>query len=420
MRGEGSSAMSQMTRFEHGGDVYTHEGVVDFSANINPLGMPRRVLDALRESVQSFDAYPDLECRQLRASLARAEGVPASQILCTAGATDLMHRICTALKPQKALVTAPCFSGYEQALEQSGIEIARHPLREEDGFNLTASILEHIVLTPAANSEHSIDGKVSDAVSGECSSPAAHPSAPWRAPRSAQGADAQLEPAATSAASAVRKNGRNLLFLCSPNNPTGLTIDRGLLVRILEAARRSDVVVVLDECFLDFTREPSAVSLCDDFPNLVVMRAFTKLFAMAGLRLGYGICSDAQLIEAMKAAGQPWAVSTPAQVAGVAALEEAGWAQRTREYVDEQRAVLCDGLRDAGMRVIPGQANYLLFQSPIELYEPLLERGFLIRRCANYVGLDWSWFRIAVRTEDENAAFLAALEDVVRSASGRL
>ncbi|MBO4365404.1 MAG: aminotransferase class I/II-fold pyridoxal phosphate-dependent enzyme, partial [Eggerthellaceae bacterium] len=213
--------------------------------------------------------------------------------------------------------------------------------------------------------------------------------------------------------SAVRQSSGTLLFLCSPNNPTGLTIEQSLLVRILQAAQRSGAVVVLDECFLDFTREPSAVPLCERFPNLVVMRAFTKLYAMAGLRLGYGICSDAQFMKRMEEAGQLWAVSTPAQVAGVAALEEPNWAQRTREYVDAQRAALQEGLERMGLRVIPGQANYLMLQSPVELYEPMLRRGFLIRRCANYVGLDQSWYRIAVRTAQENAAFLAALQEVL-------
>lgn len=433
--------MSEMMRFEHGGDIYTHEGVIDFSANINPLGMPERVREALRESVDDFQAYPDLSCRELRAALSRVEGVPADQILCTAGATDLIHRICTALRPRVALVTAPCFSGYEQALEQAGAEIVRHPLYEEDDFNLTDSILQNPLLAAKENchepSGYPVVGSVSEVESDECASLAADPSELWSAPWSAQSDSTAAStrsaarqssgtreagvPSDSAAASTVMRSvrtaepesGGTLVFLCSPNNPTGLTIGRELLVGILEAAQRSGAVVVLDECFLVFTCEPSAVSLCERFPNLVVMRAFTKLYAMAGLRLGYGICSDVQIMNRMKAAGQLWAVSTPAQVAGVAALEELGWAQRTREYVDAQREALRKGLLDAGMRVVPGQANYLLFQSPVELYEPLLQRGFLVRRCANYEGLDQSWYRIAVRTADENAAFLAALQEVL-------
>ena len=348
---------NEMKRFEHGGDIYAHPGVIDFSANINPLGMPAAVVDALKDSVLSFDAYPDHECRELREAIARAEGTVAEHVLCTAGASDLMQRICLALRPRRALVTAPCFSGYEESLEQAGAEIVRHPLLEADGFNVTESVLE--------------------------------------------------------ALAGVGETGAiDLAFFCNPNNPTGLTIAPDLVERIVDAAFRAGVTVVLDECFLDFTDEPSAVPLCERYPNLIVMRAFTKLYAMAGLRLGYGICADEKLLARLKAAGQLWAVSTPAQVAGTAALGVPGWAQRTRAYVGEQRRALADGMAACGLQVVPGAANYLMFRSERPLYEALLERGFLIRRCENYVGLDSSWYRVAVRTAEENAALLAALKEV--------
>ena len=343
----------KMQRFEHGGDIYAHEGAIDFSANLNPLGMPDAVVGALRENAGRFDAYPDIECRELRLALAQAENVPFEQVLCTSGATDLIQRICLALRPARALVTAPCFSGYEEALEQAGAHIVRHRLLDVEDFNLT----EHIV------------------------------------PDIAQCAG-------------------GIVFLCNPNNPTGLAIGQELIVQILEAASDARAIVVLDECFLDFTHEPSAVPLAARFPNLVVMRAFTKLYSMAGLRLGYGICSDAELLGRIRAAGQLWAVSTPAQVAGVAALGVDGWAKRTRDYVDGARKKLACGLAEQGFRVLDGKANYLMFKSAEPLYEPLLEQGFLIRRCENYQGLDGSWFRIAVRTEEQNAALLQALAQV--------
>ena len=341
-----------MGRFEHGGDIYAREGVVDFSANLNPLGMPPAVIEALHANVRRFDAYPDIECRALRASIARAERVPERYVLCTAGATDLMQRVCLASRPDCALVTAPCFSGYEEALEQAGVAIVRHALLEEEGFDVSGRIVEDVACHPGA-----------------------------------------------------------LVFLCNPNNPTGLAIGHALIERIVRVAGEMGSTVVLDECFLDFTREPSLVPCCGDFPNLVVMRAFTKLYSMAGLRLGYGICSDAGLLDRVRRAGQPWAVSTPAQVAGVAALSVEGWAEKTRDYVDQERGKLASALRGMGMRVIDGQANYLMFQCEADLYDPLLQRGFLIRRCANYEGLDDTWYRIAVRETEENAALLAAIGD---------
>ena len=356
--------VAPMAKYEHGGDVYTdtgaRSGLVDFSANLNPLGMPGEVVRVLREAADSFDIYPDLQCRELRCALAAKLGVSADRIVCTAGATDLIWRICRAIRPQMALLVAPGFSGYEQALERVGARIIHHILREQEGFRVTERILEEAPLVVGVDSA----------------------------------------------------DGRAVVFLCSPNNPTGITIERNLVVRVLEAAKRVGAAVVLDECFLAFTREASAVELCEQFPNLVVMRAFTKTFAMAGLRLGYGVCSDARLLKGLEEAGQPWAVSAPAQVAGIAALGVEGWVERTRAYVDANRAALAQGLRELGLRVISGEANYLLFRSPVALYEPLLERGFLVRRCGNYEGLDNSWYRIAVRTAAENAALLQALEAI--------
>ena len=383
-----------MGRFEHGGDIYAHKGAIDFSANINPLGMPGAVIEAIRQNASNYDVYPDHECRELRQAIAHAEGTRPEYVICTAGASDLIQRVCLAFRPRAALVTAPCFSGYEEALEQAGTTIVRHVLREEDEFNVTDAILGFTrigAVTGRGQEAPGSDEGVSES-SGEASGSGGRASGLADAPRPQCPVD--------------------LVFLCSPNNPTGLTISRELLEQIIAEAHGAGVPVVLDECFLDFTQEQSAVDLCERFPNLIVMRAFTKLYAMAGLRLGYGICADADLLGRLKAMGQLWAVSTPAQVAGIAALGVPQWAEETRAYVDEQRARLAEGLEACGMRVIPGEANYLMFRSPQILYDELLARGFLIRRCENYVGLDSSWYRVAVRTEEENAAFLAALKEV--------
>lgn len=343
-----------MGRFDHGGDTYGHPGVVDFSANVNPLGMPQAAREVLAGSVDAYAAYPDPACRDLTRALAARAGVDPGWVLCTAGATDLMSRVCQALRPRRALVLAPCYGGYEQALVQAGAGVRRHTLTHEEGFALTPRVLGDL------------------------------------------------------------DEGVDLAFLASPNNPTGLTIARPLLRDILERARDLGVWLVLDECFLGFTDLPSATSLCAAYPNLLVMRAFTKTYAMAGLRLGYGICADAALMGGLRAAGQPWAVSTPAQLAGLAALGEQGFLERTRAFVGRERARLAQGLATLGMEVLPGEANYLMFQSPVPLYDALLARGVMVRRCQNYQGLsDGLWYRVAVRTHGENDLLLARLEEVV-------
>lgn len=354
--------VARMGRFEHGGDIYTADGsrsdVVDFSSNLNPLGMPDEVAAAVRNAVPSFDVYPDPETRALRAAIAAHHGIPVDWVVCTAGASDLIERICQVVRPRTALVTAPCFSGYEQALERVGAHIVRIALQEQDDFAVRVPRLCSLV----------------------------NPGMP-----------------------AI-----SLGFLCNPNNPTGMAVKRTELLALLEDARVAGAVVALDESFLEFTDEPSAVELCAQYPNLVVIRAFTKLYAMAGLRLGYGICADVARIRCLQEAGQPWAVSTPAQVAGTTALSVPEWAARTRAFVARERAILARGLKRLGLRVVPGTANYLLFQSPAPLYEPLLDRGILVRRCENYEGLDVSWYRVAIRDTAENAMLLAAIADALK------
>ena len=343
----------EMGRFQHGGDTYGLGNVVDFSASLNPLGMPVQVVRALKVAAASFEAYPDPLCRDLTTALAQREDVSGERIVVTAGASDAFSRIAAVLKPHKALVCSPCYSGYEQALHPYWPRVVHHSLVARENFDVTERILDYI--------EPDID----------------------------------------------------LIFLCTPNNPTGRTLSRELLCKILRTAARWGSYVVVDECYIDFTVEHSCVSLLERYPNLIVVKAFTKMYAMAGFRLGYCLCGRDDLAARIREAGDPWAVSSPAQVGGLAALEVSGYLDLTRDYVAEQRTVLEDGLRDLGALVIPSEANFILFQSPSPLYDELLERGFVIRRCANFRGLDDMWYRIAVRTRDQNARLLAAMAEVL-------
>ena len=329
---------------------------LDFSANISPLGVPRGVQNALREAAGQADRYPDPLYRELRGALSKQEGVPAEWVLCGSGAADLIFRAVLALRPRRALVTAPAFTEYEAALETVGCAVEQYALRPEADFRLQPDILEKI--TPETD----------------------------------------------------------LLFLCEPNNPTGVTTSRPLLLRILERCRETGTRLVVDECFGDFLDEPEAHTLKNalaDFPNLLLLKAFTKLYGMAGVRLGYALCADTELLERMRRAGQPWAVSSLAQAAGLAALKETDYVRQVWALVAEERPWLAEQLERLGLRVVPGEANYLLFRSEMPLMEPLGQRGILLRRCGNYEGLDDTWYRIAVRTRAENRRLIAALEEVL-------
>lgn len=346
----------------HGGDWAGYEReyglpLLDFSANVSPLGLPENVRQAVVRALDTADRYPDPLCRELREKLSERHGVPVDWILCGNGASDLIYRLALAKGPRTALVTAPAFSEYENALVLSGCSVARLPLSPENDFAVTAELLESI--TPELD----------------------------------------------------------VLFLCEPNNPTGRTTDRRLLIKILDRCAASGTLLVADECFNDLLDAPEAHTLLgrvSDFPNLLILRAFTKSHGMAGLRLGYALCRDAALLEKMRRSGPPWAVSGPAQAAGLAALEEDGYLSQLRRLIQRERPRLAAGLTALGCKVCPGEANYLLVLSPVpDLGENLRERGILLRDCSNYHGLGPGWYRAAVRTEEENQALLRAIREVM-------
>ena len=168
---------------------------------------------------------------------------------------------------------------------------------------------------------------------------------------------------------------------------------------------------------MDFTEHPEAESLIPDlrqFPDLVILRAFTKTYAMAGLRLGYALCGSADFAQRLQREGQPWPVSNVAQAAGIAALQETDYVNRLRALIFSERIRLIRKLTGFGLHVVPGEANYLLFFCEVrELAEKLRNRGILIRDCRNNAGLAEGWYRIAIRTEAENDRLLHALQEVL-------
>ena len=238
-----------MKQLVHGGDWMGYRerfgrDALDFSANVSPLGLPEGVAQAIRDALPLADRYPDPLCRTLRAALSRAEGVPQEHILCGNGAADLIFRLVWAAKPHKALVTAPTFAEYVSALDTVGCEVKRFFLDEANDFAPTDALVDAV--------DESID----------------------------------------------------MVFLCQPNNPTGQLASPELVKSCCAGAGVPHDLAV-DECFLDFCRrrrvdrEASAGKW-----DLVILKAFTKLYGMAGVRLGYCLCGDEALLEKMQTAGQ--------------------------------------------------------------------------------------------------------------------
>lgn len=211
-----------------------------------------------------------------------------------------------------------------------------------------------------------------------------------------------------------------LVFLCNPNNPTGTLFTREQILRVLAKAEAMQAYVCVDECFLPFLEEEASYSMLPyltKHPRLLVLRAFTKIYCMAGLRLGYLVCGDAELQSRIRAKLQPWNTSIPAQMAGIAALSDTKYLAKTRENLQVERAYLVPRLRELVTEVYDGYGNFLLFRDEPDLKERMLDVGVLIRACGDFEGLDDTYFRIGIRSHSENQEFirrLARVKNVVK------
>lgn len=356
--------------YQHGGDIYTNCVKMDYSANINPLGLPQRVKEAVNQAVDNCSCYPDSRCEKLRKKLGIVHDFSERNIICGNGAADLIFLIAQVIKPKQALLIAPSFLEYEQALKAVSAQIQWFDLKENDGFHLHVEELTEWIRT--------------------------------------YGEEIQM------------------LFICNPNNPTGYALKKEEIKEILDCCKKNGIFCVIDECFNEFLERPKDFSVLDFIKNggydhVFVLKAFTKIYAMAGLRLGYGICTDNALLEAIETIRQPWSVSSLAQVAGEAALPEIDYVTKTRELITKEREYLKENLTDLGLYVFDSKANYLFFKDRREnalkqeklLYNELLNKEVLIRSCSNYRGLDDSYYRICVKQRLENDAFLAVLKSIL-------
>lgn len=345
-------------QYVHGGDVYSYterhggKDPVDLSANINPYGPPESVVAALHGAVAQSGRYPDPFCREARRTVGAREGVDPAMLYCGNGAADVLDRLAFVLRPKTALLPAPTFAEYERTL--GACEMRFHQLREDEGFALTGRFLDD--LSPAL-----------DAV-----------------------------------------------YLCNPNNPTGRTADPALMREIARVCDRNDSWLIVDECFSDFLEDETRHTLkplLPRYPKLVLLRAYTKMYAVPGVRFGWCMTANRDLLEALYRAGQPWNVSVFAQACAVAAAGEAAFARETAQSIAKERAYLTQQLQTRGLTVYPGEANYLLFRAAHPaLAEKLAAQGVMVRDCANYRGLKPGYYRTAVRGRAESAALLAALD----------
>lgn len=332
--------------------------LIDFSANINPLGMPATLRRAIVDNLDAAERYPDPDYLALHQALANHHRVPQAWVMAGNGETELIFQLLGHLAPRHALVLTPGFAEYRRALTRVGSRITDYPLTEADGWQPDSRLLT--ALTPDL----------------DC------------------------------------------LILCTPNNPTGLMPDSHLLQTIISRCRELNMTLVLDEAFIDFLPDsPGCTGWLADNPHMWILRSLTKFYAIPGLRLGYLINSDPMQVATLRAQREPWTINAFAALAGAIVLEDNAYQQATFQWLDTERPRLFQALQTRkDITVWPGQANYLFFRYDGEedLQRRLLERHILIRSCANYPGLDGRYFRVAVKSQRDNAALIAALTAISR------
>lgn len=337
----------------HGGDIYRNQVRTDFSVNVNPLGMPEAVASALHEAVEMCGSYPDMETDKLKKAVSNMLFVPEEYLLFGNGASELFMAIVHAIKPHKTLIPVPSFYGYEYAAEAVGGEIVYYPLKEQMDYLPGDDLLEALT--------EDVD----------------------------------------------------LLFLANPNNPTGRLTDKEYLKKLLGICKQKNIMVVLDECFIDFCGlDCSMLSELELYDNLLLVRAFTKIFAIPGVRLGYLLGVDITVLNKVKRQLPEWNLSMFAQAAGSVCAGQLAFVEKTVDYVRTERQFLTNNLRQMGLQVFPSEANFILVYSEKQLYESLLEQGILIRDCENFRGLSKGFYRVAVKSRKDNEILLKAMERI--------
>jgi threonine-phosphate decarboxylase len=357
----------------HGGEVlnaalksgFRREDILDFSSSVNPLGASKKALDAAKAGFCQIPAYPDSNSNELRDAIAKTyRGLDKSNIVVGNGSTELMYLFAEAFlrKGDFAVIPAPTFGEYESAVRRTG---------QEPKF---------IKLNSSFALERGFAGNI---------------------------------------------KGAKIVFVCNPNNPTSLLTPNEQLTEIIETALDQDCLVFLDEDFLEFVDNEKALTFIPkvkDYPNLFILRSFTKIYGLTGLRVGYGIASE-EIINVLSCAKIPWNVNCLAQSAAVAALADETHLQKTLRLIKKEKAYLLKDLtKIGGFKVYPPDANFFFIDirqtglTAAQLTAKMLKEGILIRDCTSFRGLDEFFIRVAVKTHIENERLLNALRTSVENA----
>ena len=380
----------------HGGNIYkvfrekNIKEILDYSSNINPYGIPESLKKRITENLEVLERYPDPDYVELRQKLANLNKVNLSDIVLGNGATEIIFLFMKVINPKKILIVSPTFGEYERAVKAVGtsrnsidlscsddnknienkeIEIEYFELKESDDFKLNIGNLKN-----------------------------------------------QLE------------KKYDLLIICNPNNPTGKFLKLAQTEEILKECNKYDTKLFIDEAFIEFLADgmkESIINTEENKKNLFVTRAFTKFFAIPGLRLGYGMYFDKELEKKISEKKEPWSVNNFAEMAGLTVLDDAEYIEKTLKWIAEEKIYMYEKLNKiSGMKVYETEVNFItgkidekLFSEGLNvkiLREKMLEQGILIRDASNFKFLDERFFRLAIKDRASNERVIEVMKEIFR------
>jgi threonine-phosphate decarboxylase len=336
------------------------EDIISFSANVNPLGISYRLRNELSTHLDAITSYPDREYTSLRQSLASYVQTDAQNILVGNGSTELIALVIQYIHPKKALIVAPTYSEYEHEISICKGELQYFPLQEEDDFALNLTQLEEALCQDV-----------------------------------------------------------DMLILCNPNNPTSTQIDRKKMTLILDTCRKKDIFVMIDETYVEFCEEPeeiTSIPLVTQYHNMIILRGISKFFAAPGLRLGYAICGDRELLSALNHKKNPWTINSLAAVAGEIMFQDSSYIQQTRQLIQSERSRICHILDDChDIHYYHPHANFILLHLLNEkitsdaLFDTAIRQGLMIRDCSTFPFLDNHFIRFCFMMPEDNNRLLQVL-----------
>ena len=380
----------------HGGNIYkvfrekNIKEILDYSSNINPYGIPESLKSRIIENLEILERYPDPDYVELREKLANLNNVNLSDIILGNGATEIIFLFMKVINPKKILIVSPTFGEYERAvkateiprdivslscsgdnknIENKEIEIEYFELKESDDFKLNIG-----------NLKNELEKKY------------------------------------------------DLLIICNPNNPTGKFLKLAQTEEILKECNKYDTKLFIDEAFIEFLADgmkESIINTEENKKNLFVTRAFTKFFAIPGLRLGYGMYFDKELEQKISEKKEPWSVNNIAEMAGLTVLDDTEYIEKTLKWITKEKIYMYEKLNEiSGIKVYETEVNFItgkidekLFSEGLNvkiLREKMLEQGILIRDASNFKFLDERFFRLAIKDRASNDRVIKVLKEIFR------